>query len=123
RDTAKRGLHSSVVRAQEGFVSAAAAADRPTRGARLRHTVGMGAFWLLGSAVVALAQPNSDRRLAAAGAAVAGIATIIVVSRLTRDPGRRHFRSLVGAMVAVSVTGDWLVQRLSGNKNTFLLYG
>jgi hypothetical protein len=73
--------------------------------------------------VVALAQPNSDRQLAAAGAAIAGIATILVVSRLTQDPGRRYFRSLVGAMVAVSVTGDWLVQHLSGSKNSFRTYG
>lgn len=73
--------------------------------------------------MVALAQPNSDRSLAAAGAAVAGIATILVLSRLTHDPGRRYFRSIVGAMVAVSVTGDWLVQHLSGNKNSFRTYG
>jgi hypothetical protein len=73
--------------------------------------------------VVAFAQPNSDRRLAAAGAAIAGIATILVVSRLTQDPGRRYFRSLVGAMVAVSISGDWLVQHLSGNQNSFRLYG
>jgi hypothetical protein len=72
---------------------------------------------------VALAQPNSDRRLAAAGAAIAGIATILVVSRLTQDPDRRYFRSIVGAMVAVSVSGDWLVQRLSGGKNSFVAYG
>jgi hypothetical protein len=73
--------------------------------------------------VVALAQPDSDRRLAAVAAAVAGIATILAVSRLTQDRERRYFRSLVGAMVAVSVTGDWLVQRLAGNASGFVQYG
>jgi hypothetical protein len=111
------------VRADEGFASAAVATGRPSRGVRLRSDIATGAFWLLGSVVVALAQPNSDRRLAAAGAAVAGIATILVVSRLTQDPGRRYFRAIVGAMVAVSVSGDWLVQHLSGGKNSFVTYG
>jgi hypothetical protein len=111
------------VSAEEGFVSAAVSADHPARRGQLRARLGTAAFWLLGSAIVALAQPNSDRRLAAAGAAAAGVATILVVSRLTPDRDRRYFRAVVGAMVAISVTGDWLVQRLSGHKNSFLLYG
>ena len=83
----------------------------------------MAAFWLLGSAAVALAQPDTNRRVAAAAAAVAGIATILVVSRLTHDPDRRYFRSLIGAMVAVSVTGDWVVQHLAGSASGFVQYG
>jgi hypothetical protein len=111
------------VRADESFPSAAVAADRPTRGVRVRSYLGTAAFWLIGSAVVVLAQPGSDRKLAAAGAAAAGIATIVGVSRLTPDPDRRYFRSILGAMVAVSVVGDWLVQHLTGNANGFVVYG
>jgi O-Antigen ligase len=111
------------VRADEGLTSAAVATSRSTRRVRLRGDIATGAFWLLGSIVVALGQPNSDRRLAAAGAAVVGIATILIVSRLTQDPDRRYFRSILGAMVAVSVSGDWLVQHLSGGKNSFVTYG
>ena len=98
------------MRADEGFASAA----RPTAriGARLRSRLATAGFWLLGSAVVAVAQPSADRGIAATGAAVAGIATILIVSRLTPDPERRYFRSLLGAIVAVSVVGDWLLQHL-----------
>jgi hypothetical protein len=110
------------VSAKEGFVSAAAA-DPLARQERLRSKLATGGFWLLGSAVVAVAQPSSDRTLAAAGAAVAGIATILVVSRVTQDRGRRYFRSLVGAIVAVSVVGDWLVQHLISGSNGFIQYG
>ncbi|HEY2741430.1 MAG TPA: hypothetical protein VGI69_04525 [Gaiellaceae bacterium] len=109
--------------ADEGFVSATVAADRPTRRVRLRANLATGAFWLLGSAVVVLAQPNTDRKLAAAGAAVAGIATIVVIGALTPDRDRRYVRSLIGAMVAVSVTGDGLLQLLTGSANGFQLYG
>ena len=109
--------------AEEGLASASVAADRPTRRLRFRSNLATGAFWLLGSVVVALAQPGSDRKLAAAGAAVVGIATIVVVNRLTHDHGRRYFRSVVGAMVAVSVSGDWLVQHLTGSDNAFQVYG
>jgi hypothetical protein len=111
------------VSAEEGFVSAAVSADHPNRRGRLRARLGTAGFWLLGSAVVVLAQPTSDRRVAAAGAAAAGMATILAVSRLTPDPGRRYFRSILGAAVAVSVVGDLLVQRLSPNTNGFLRYG
>jgi hypothetical protein len=103
-------------------VTAGVSTDRPGRRVQ-RSILGTGAFWLLGSVVVALAQPSTDRALAAAGAAMAGIATILVVRRLTPDPGRRYFRSLLGAMVAVSVVGDWLVQRLNGDANGFIQYG
>jgi hypothetical protein len=73
--------------------------------------------------VVALAQPDSDRKIAAAGAAVAGIATILVVGWLTKEADRRYFRAAVGTMVSVSVTADWLVQHLIGGKNSFTSYG
>jgi hypothetical protein len=111
------------VRADESFASAAVAAGRPTRDVRLRSNLATGAFWLLGSAVAVLAQPGTDRKLAAVGAAVAGVATILVVSRLTHDPERRYFRSVVGAMVAVSVVGDWLVRHLTSGGNGFINYG
>ncbi len=93
-------------------MAGAVTTDRPARRAQ-RSNLATGAVWLLGSAVVTLAQANNDRRLAAAGAAFAGIAIILVVRRLTPDPARRYFRSLVGAMVAVSVGGDWILTRLS----------
>src|SRR5205823_13176341 len=65
RQAAGPGLHSSVVDAEEGLASASVAADRPTRRLRFRSNLATGAFWLLGSVVVALAQPGSDRKLAA----------------------------------------------------------
>jgi len=104
-------------------VTAAAETDRPSRRVHRRGNFATASFWLFGSALVALAQPNSARGIAAAGAAAAGLATILVVSRLTQDPDRRYFRSLIGAMVAVSVVGDWLVQRLNGDANGFIQYG
>lgn len=82
------------------------------RWARIRSGLAIGAFWVAGSAIVAIAQPTSDRRLAGAATAAAGIATILVLTALTRDPGRRYFRSLVGAIVTVSVISSWLVRRL-----------
>jgi hypothetical protein len=105
------------------LVSAAVSADRPAPRGRRRARLGAAAFWLLGSAIAVLAQPSSDRRLAAAGAALAGIVTILVVSRLTPDPGRRYFRAVLGTVVAVSVVGDWLVQHLVGGANGFVAYG
>lgn len=98
--------------AKDGLAAGAVATDRPGRRVQ-RSTLASAVFWILGSAVVAAAQSDNDRRLAAAGAAVAGIATILAVTRLTADPQRRYFRSLVGVMVAVSVAGDWVLARLS----------
>lgn len=111
------------MRADEGLPSADVGAVRSTRGVRLGGNLATWAFWLLGSVVVTLAQPTTDRGLAAVGAAVAGVATILVVQRLTADPGRRYFRSVVGTVIAVSLSGDWLVQRLNGNANGFVAYG
>src|SRR5581483_2122932 len=70
------------------------------------------AVWLGGSAVVVLAQAGSDREITAAASAGAGIGMILVVSVLTPDPGRRYFRSVVGTLLAVSLTASWLVRRL-----------
>jgi hypothetical protein len=90
-------------------------AGRPDAAARrrsVRGSLATAVVWLLGSAVVAAAQPGTDRRLAAAVSAVAAVAVILVVSRLTADPGRRYFRSVVGAIVTVSLTAGWLLRRL-----------
>ena len=102
---------------------ATVAADRPARRARLRTNLGTGAFWLLGGGGVPGAPPPPPRTRAGGGAGAAGSATILVVSRLTADRDRRYFRALIGAVVAVSVVGDWLLQRLTGNGNGFQLYG
>ena len=118
-----RQRRATLVAVKEALVTSAAEADRPSRRVQRRGNLAAAAFWLFGSALVALAQPNSARGIAAAGAAAAGLATILVVSRLTQDPDRSYFRSLIGAMVAVSVVGDWLVQRLNGDANGFVQYG
>lgn len=104
-------------------MSAAAAPDRPSRSLGLRGNLAAWVWWILGSAVVAAAQPTTDRRIAAAAAAAAGIATILGVRRFTPDPDRRYFRAVIGAMVAVSLVGDWLVQHLGSNSNGFIQYG
>lgn len=77
--------------------------------------------WLAGCAAVVAAQPGLDRKGAAAAAAAAGIGMILVVAQTTEDPGRRYFRSLLGAIVAVSLTATWLVSRLTGITYTFRL--
>jgi len=111
------------VRADESFASAAVAAGRPTRGARLRSTLGTGAFWLLGSAVVVAAQPGIDRRLSALGTAVLGAAVILVVCFLTRDADRRYFRALVAGMITVPVASTWLLEHLMGTLGSFAIGG
>lgn len=108
---------------EQGVAGPTESTAQARRRQELRANLATGAIWLAGSAIVAAAQPGTDRKLAAAGAAVAGIATILAVGRLTADPERRHFRSLVGAMVAVSVVGDLIVQRLTGDPNNFERYG
>jgi len=111
------------VRADEGLASAAVAAGRPTRGVRLRWGLGTGAFWLLGSAVVALAQPGNDRRLAAVGTAALSIGAIVAVSVLTEDAQRRYFRALVAGMVAVPVASTWFLNHLIRNQGSFAIGG
>ena len=95
----------------------------PARGLVTRTAPATGAFWLVGSAAVAFAQPTTDRGIAAAGAAAVALVTILTVGRLTPDRDRRYFRSVVWTMVAVSVVGDWLVQHLGVNANGFVRYG
>jgi hypothetical protein len=73
-------------------------------------------FWLLGSAVVIVAQPGTDRKVAALASAVAGIAAILLVRLLTPDPARRYLRSLIAAMIAVSVTAVWLLRSLLASR-------
>jgi hypothetical protein len=104
-------------------VSAPAAANRPTRDLLTRSNAATAGVWLIGSAVVAVAQPTTNRGIAALTAAVVGIAAILAVARLTPDPNRRYFRSVVAAMVGVSVVGDLLVQHLSSNQSGFIQYG
>jgi len=74
--------------------------------------VATGVVWLAGSAVVAGAQPDSDRRLAAACAAAAGIVVILAVTTLTADPARRYIRSIFSATIAASLTADWMLWHL-----------
>jgi hypothetical protein len=71
-----------------------------------------GLFWLVGSVVVVAAQPGTDRKAAAVVSAVAGIAAILLVRRLTPEPARRYLRSLVAAMIAVSVAAVWMLRSL-----------
>jgi hypothetical protein len=111
------------VTAKQGLATGAVATDRPGRLAQRRYSVATAVFWLLGSMVVVLAQPGSDRSIAAAGAAVAGIVAILAVNRLTQDRERRYVRSIVAAMVAVSVVGDVIVQHLITGANGFVAYG
>ncbi|HZT54044.1 MAG TPA: hypothetical protein VE995_06655 [Gaiellaceae bacterium] len=79
--------------------------------------------WLGGSAVVALAQPTHDRRLAAVGAAAAGIAVILVLSGLSADTERGHLRALVGSTIAVSLTAEWLLWHLHASASGFVIDG
>lgn len=94
-------------------VAAGLGASRPGTAARRRRLyVATGVVWLVGSAAVAVAQPDNHRREAAVGAAIAAIAVILAVWRLTADPGRRYFRSLIGAILTVSLISGWLLRRL-----------
>ena len=52
---------------KEALVTPAAEADKPSRRVQRRGNLAAAAFWLFGSALVALAQPGNDRRLAAVG--------------------------------------------------------
>lgn len=86
----------------------AQAALGPDLRVRLRREAWVTAVWVVGSAIVAAAQPNLDRRLTAAAAAAAAVVTILAVSYSTADPGRRYVRSVLGAIVVVAVTTNWL---------------
>jgi O-Antigen ligase len=90
---------------------------------RPRGDVGVGVVWLLGSVIVVAAQPGLDRKGAAAGAAAAAIAAILVVSTMTADPRRRYFRSILTAIVLVSVAATWLLRGLTGIQDPFRING
>lgn len=99
------------------------APELAARRRRLGWLVATGIIWVAGSAVVAVAQPDSDRRLAAAGGAAAGIVMILVIAALTADPARRYLRSLVGAIIAVSLTSEWLLWHLHAASSGFEVDG
>lgn len=90
---------------------------------RLRGDAAVGAVWLLGSLIVVAAQPGLDRKGAAAGAAAAAIAAMLVVSSLTPDPRRRYFRSILTAIVLVSVVATWLLRGLTDVQDPFRING
>lgn len=81
------------------------------------------AIWLAGSAIVTVSQPGTARKEAALGAAAAGIALIGVTAWLTKDGGRRYFRSLLAGMVAVSLTSTYLLRHLTGTTKAFAISG
>ncbi|HEU5372512.1 MAG TPA: SGNH/GDSL hydrolase family protein [Gaiellaceae bacterium] len=108
----------------EGMAHVATGApELATRRRRLGWLVATVVVWLAGSGVTVVAQPDSDRRLAAAGAAAAGILAILVIARFTADPGRRYLRSLVAAIVAVSLTSEWLLWHLHAASSGFEVDG
>lgn len=109
--------------AEGGVAGIPAAPGETTRRGLLLFGLATGAVWVVGSAVVAAAQHGSDRRLATLGAAAAGIATILVLTRLTPDRGRRYLRSAVGAVIAVSLTSDWLLWHLGVTSSGFQVDG
>src|SRR5262249_13195530 len=53
-----------------------------------------------------------DRKGAALASAVLGIAAIVLVRLLTPEPERRYLRSLVAAIIPVSVTAVWVLRDL-----------
>jgi hypothetical protein len=90
---------------------------------RLRDDAAVVVLWLLGSVIVAAAQPGLDRKAAAAGTAAAAIAAILVVSNVTADPRHRYLRSILAAIVVVSVGATWLLRGLTGISDTFRIEG
>src|SRR5437588_12886690 len=110
-------------RREGGPVTATAATDRPRRRLHSRGNLATAAFWLFGSALVALAQPGNDRRLAAVGTATVAIAVVLAVCVLTTDSDRRYFRALVAGMIAVPVASTWLLNHLMGSLGPFAIGG
>lgn len=90
--------------------------------ARIRAALRVGwqtsLFWLVGSVIVVVAQPGDDRKAAALASAVVGIAAILLIRVVTPDPARRYLRSLIGAIIAVSVAAVWVLRALLGNGRT-----
>jgi len=75
-------------------------------------------FWLVGSAIVVVAQPGADRKLAAVAAVVAGLGAIALVQLVTQDPARRYLRSLIATIIAVPVAAVWVIRALLANGRT-----
>ncbi len=108
---------------EQGVARPLASTGQVSRRHALRGNLATSAFWLAGSAVVAAAQPGTDRRLAALGTAAVAIAAILVVSLLTADRHRRYFRALVTGMVAVPVASTWLLEHLVSKLGAFAVDG
>lgn len=108
----RRGLDSRVVRAEGGVAGVPAAPGQTSRRASILGALATYVVWLAGSGIVTLAQHGSDRKVAALAGAGAGIVTILVLSRLTADRGRAYLRSVVGAIIAVSVVSEWVLWHL-----------
>jgi hypothetical protein len=87
-------------------------------GARLQIGLPTLLFWLVGSVIVIVAQPGTDRKGAALASAVVGMAAILLVRLLTPEPARRYLRSLVAAIIPVSVTAVWVLRYLVTNGRT-----
>jgi hypothetical protein len=111
------------VSVEEGIAGAGPGATAERRAQGARAIVATALVWLGGSAVVALAQHGSDRKIAAVAAAGAGLATILALSRLTEDRGRAYLRSVVGATVAVSLVSDWVLWHLGAAPTGFQVDG
>lgn len=100
--------------ADEGVVTSAIGTGDAARSSGLAWLL-TATVWIAGSAAVALAQPGSERTWATAAAAGAGIAMILALTWLTEDPSRRYFRSLLGGIVATSLTADATLRLLARN--------
>ncbi|HZS30750.1 MAG TPA: hypothetical protein VFA37_05795 [Gaiellaceae bacterium] len=100
---------------QEGVVPEAPAPQRaaPDSPTSWRVVAATAVVWLAGTAIVAAGQPTPQRREAAVGAAAAGIWLILVCNWTTPDRGRRYVRSLLGSIVAASLTADAMLRLLS----------
>lgn len=120
----KTRLRCPLVSADQGI--AGAVHDAPPVASRRQRLGGMattGIVWLVGSAAVTIAQHGHDRRIAALGGAAAGIAAILVVSRLTREAERRYVRSVVAAILATSLVSEWLLWHLNVTSSGFEVDG
>ena len=110
------------MRAEVGVADVHAAPVVPTRRQVLLTRVVTASVWLVGSAAVAVAQHGSDRRLGAVAAAGAGIAAILVVGRLT-ETRIRYLSCVIGAVIAVSLTSDWVLWHLGTTSSNFQIAG
>lgn len=108
---------------EQGVARPLASTGQVSRRNALRANLATGAFWLAGSAVVAVAQPGTDRRLAALGTAAVAIVVMLIVGLLTADPQRRYFRTLIAGMIAVPVASTWLLTHLVSKLGSFAVDG